>query len=248
MKRPRFLTPIPYTFDILSMLIMAYTGDLLYEHHDHFQKNTCRNRCYIRSNNGIQRLTIPIDKSSGNRIPMSQVRPYYPEGWAIKHWRAIQTAYGKSPFFPYYAPMIEPLFLNTWDKLTDMTLHINQCLIQWTIPHIKVELSAYFTPVSLQPTLWDRRSYEISSSFHKLSTLHIPDYQSIPLISSFFNTSLSCLDLIFFLGPRSTEFLMTYADKISDWISMDDQTNYRSPINLEDRVDNDPLTGIKPEI
>ena len=76
------------------------------EQHDHFIKQTYRNRCIIATANGPQALTIPIERPSGeqaSRMAMKDIRISDHGNWRHIHWQAIVSAYNESPFFEYYA-------------------------------------------------------------------------------------------------------------------------------------------------
>ena len=83
------------------------------EQHDHFQKQTYRNRCIIATANGAQALTIPIERPSGeqaSRMAMKDIRISDHGNWRHIHWQAIVSAYNDSPFFEYYADDFLPFF------------------------------------------------------------------------------------------------------------------------------------------
>ena len=59
------------------------------EQHDHFIKQTYRNRCIIATANGAQALTIPIERPSGeqaSRMAMKDIRISDHGNWRHIHW------------------------------------------------------------------------------------------------------------------------------------------------------------------
>ena len=64
---------------------------------ENYQKGSLRNRCFIAGPNGVQRLSIPLEKGKHRQMPIRDVRIAYDEPWQRQHWRSISTAYGNAP-------------------------------------------------------------------------------------------------------------------------------------------------------
>ena len=79
----------------------------LIEQHDNFVKQTYRNRCVIASANGPQTLSIPVEKFESLKCPMKDVRISDHDNWRHQHWNALLSSYGESPFFEYYAYLMD---------------------------------------------------------------------------------------------------------------------------------------------
>lgn len=78
------------------------------EQHEHFVKQTYRNRCVIATTNGKQTLSIPVEKFDGPKCKMKDVRISDHDNWRHQHWNALLSAYGESPFFEFYQDDIHP--------------------------------------------------------------------------------------------------------------------------------------------
>ncbi len=116
---------------------------VLIEQHDHFIKQTYRNRCIIATGQGPQALTVPVESPQGLRIDkteMKDVRISDHGSWRHLHWQALQSAYGESPFFEFYADDLHPFFEKHWDFLFDFNLAITQkmCELLDIEPHIEL--------------------------------------------------------------------------------------------------------------
>ena len=85
-------------------------GKITVEAHDNFTKQTYRNRCLIATANGVQALTVPIERYEGTKCPMRDIRISDHGSWRHLHWNALVSAYGESPFFIYYEDDIRPFF------------------------------------------------------------------------------------------------------------------------------------------
>ncbi len=130
---------------------LAHGGVSIIERHDHFIKQTFRNRCVIATTQGPQALTVPVESPQGLRIDkteMKDVRISDHGAWRHLHWQALQSAYGESPFFEYYVDDILPFFEKKWEFLFDFNLAITHkmCELLDIEPHI--ELTDEYLPSS----------------------------------------------------------------------------------------------------
>ena len=92
---------------------------VIIERNDNFCKQTFRNRCLIATANGVQALTVPIERYEGAKCPMRDIRVSDHGEWRHLHWNAIVSAYGESPFFDYYADDLRPFFEINADDFRD---------------------------------------------------------------------------------------------------------------------------------
>lgn len=76
-----------------------------------YTKNDWRNRNKIKTQNGLQWLTIPCETKgvidSFQRICDTKITD---KRWAKKHWNSIQNAYAKAPYFKEYKSFFENLY------------------------------------------------------------------------------------------------------------------------------------------
>jgi hypothetical protein len=83
-----------------------------------------RNRNRIKTETGPQWLTVPVG-SDRDRLIRDVLLPT-DRGWAAEHWRKIERAYCRAPFFERYRPYFEEFYLRrSWRSLSDL----NQALI-----------------------------------------------------------------------------------------------------------------------
>ena len=94
----------------------------LIECHDHYIKQTYRNRCTIATTQGMQTLSVPIERYDGLKCAMRDIRVSDHGNWRHLHWNALMSAYGESPFFEYYADDIRPFFEKRWKFLFDFNM------------------------------------------------------------------------------------------------------------------------------
>jgi hypothetical protein len=70
-----------------------------------YVKRHWHNRNRIKTANGIEWLTIPVVSKGRFEQPIDQVEIEKP--WADKHWRKIELAYQRTPFFEQLAPTVK---------------------------------------------------------------------------------------------------------------------------------------------
>jgi len=104
--------------------------DVVIEQHDNFLKQTFRNRCVIATANGTQTLTIPVEKSDGDKCLMRDIRISDHGNWRRLHWNALATAYGDSPFFDYYVDDLRPFYEQRFAFLLDFNMQMTAKLCE----------------------------------------------------------------------------------------------------------------------
>ena len=85
-----------------------------------FEKQTFRNRCRIVDRQGRAiLLTVPVrqveHKQLTRDIAISNQSP-----WQHQHWQAIRSAYEHTPYFMYFADLIQPIYERPWHWLIDL--------------------------------------------------------------------------------------------------------------------------------
>ena len=74
-----------------------------------YTKNDWRNRNKIKTQNGLQWLSIPVRQESLHQ-KINETKITDPK-WNINHWRSISQSYAKAPYFKAYKERFEALFL-----------------------------------------------------------------------------------------------------------------------------------------
>lgn len=123
----QYLPPVAY-FSLLAGAPAVYL-----EQHEHYVKGSYRNRCHIAAVNGVQRLSIPLRKGKNQQAGIREVQIAYDEPWQSRHWHAIRSAYGNSPFFEHYADVLGPFYKKKgFTRLWDWNLELLQVLMGLT--------------------------------------------------------------------------------------------------------------------
>lgn len=115
-----YLAPVEY----YAALFHAHGAQV--EVHDHYQKQSYRNRCVIAGANGPMTLSIPVEKAKSDTAPMRDTRISDHGNWRHLHWNAILSAYNSTPFFPYYEDEFRPFYEEKIPFLHDFNERLRQ--------------------------------------------------------------------------------------------------------------------------
>jgi hypothetical protein len=113
-----YLPPVDY------FIALANADEVLIEQWEFYQKQSYRNRCTIATANGALALSIPVEKPSGNKTFIRDVRISEHGNWQLQHWRALESAYLSSPFFEFYADDLRPCFEKKYEFLFDFNTEL----------------------------------------------------------------------------------------------------------------------------
>ena len=139
---------------MLSILSSTYFGPVqwyqklqrsetcLIEQHENFVKQTYRNRMIIATANGPQALTIPT--THGTSLSIKDIRISDHANWRHVHWNALASAYGESPFFPYYQDDLRPFFEKKYEFLFDFNMEITHKMIELLDIRPHLSLTAHY--------------------------------------------------------------------------------------------------------
>ena len=169
-----------------------------------YGKMSFRNRCLIADSQGLQTLSIPIRGGRGFRGDYGTVLIDDRQPWNVHHWRAVYSAYGRSPWYDHFAPDLEALFLQPVDRLADWNLKCVAYLYKWigkTFPAIDVSGTERLNIANnqhLKPEdLLSPRSFQ-SDCYGPF-----PAYIQVFQEKNGFLPNISMLDFVLCAGPRA---------------------------------------------
>lgn len=181
------------------------------ERHEHFVKQSYRSRCMINTSQGAQTLIVPLSgKSNAGAMGQynsltTEVRIDYSQKWLNNHWRSIQAAYAKAPFFEFYADALHAVLFKQYPHLYELNMNLLTLCLKW----LKLE-------VQIRESL----AYEEETSFNQIDLrnaisakkrgLMIEEPTFKPYTQVFGNAfvnNLSIIDLIFCTGPEAPTYL-----------------------------------------
>ena len=77
-----------------------------------YTRRDWRNRNRIKTKDGVQWLTVPVEVKGHYHARIRDIRVSDPD-WAARHWARLRQAYTRAPFLGQYAPVLEDLYLGT---------------------------------------------------------------------------------------------------------------------------------------
>ncbi|MDR1005346.1 MAG: WbqC family protein [Bacteroidales bacterium] len=194
--------PTSFFPSVAYLSLLASCDKAAIEGYETFEKQTYRNRTYIQSANGLQALIVPLKRNHLAKQTTNQMRISYAENWNAKHWRAIFSAYGKSPFFEHFASEVEVFFTRRYDLLLDL----NNEILAFCNKHFALQTQVVSTQNYLAEHQNDyRQAFKVQNQGTEQGFFP-PYYQCFGDKLGFYQ-NLSCLDLLFCLGYDSRTYL-----------------------------------------
>jgi len=168
---------------------------------DVFEKQTYRNRCVILNANGLQKLTVPVIRSSDEFKTMGETRISYAEDWQKNHLRSIESAYRRTPYYEYYCDGIEEILMTNYECLIDLNMSLTGYLVDKTgLSCAIAKDTLYRLPNQEELKLIDPK---LPSQFNTKTYLQT-------FSDRFgFQNNLSMLDLLFNEGPNSISVIQS---------------------------------------
>lgn len=177
---------------------------LIIEACEHYQKGSYRNRCHIANSTGLQSLSIPLSKGKNSKQPVRQVQISYDLDWQKQHWQSLQTAYGSAPYWEYYAPIFERIYIQKYEYLFDFNIEILKTLFKILKLNNSIDVSLSTT----YEKAYDASIQDIRNAITpRTQPLYNIQYAQLFQDRLAFQPNMSILDLVFCTGPRSVEIL-----------------------------------------
>ena len=207
---PMNLLPLTYLGNVQYYTKLCFSPCII-DPHEHFVKQSFRNRCEIFGTNGPISLTVPVVKQpNDSKASLRDTRIDPSKRWQHRHWESIRSAYGQSPYFEFYGEYFAPFYERKYAFLFDLNLELTQLLLRLLDSDAKIVFTErYLLPEELNVGTLDFR--------HALSPkprLHRPDphFAPQPYCQVFaerfpFLPNLSMIDLLFCEGPEARNVL-----------------------------------------
>jgi len=191
------LLPTAYLAPVKYYAILLQAKNCSIEHHEHFIKQSIRNRCEIYGANGELRLTIPKERKGSSKTIISEIKISYKDDWQKLHWNAIKSAYNSSPFFEYYSNELEVFYQEKESNLIIFNNKLQEVILDLlqeennSTPTVEYLHSGNFTDLR-------NNDFKVANP-EKYNQVFMEKHGFIP--------NLSILDLLFNLGPETSDYL-----------------------------------------
>lgn len=202
-----YFPPIAY----LAMFLKYDTVTI--EIQETYPKQTMRNRTYIATANGVLPLIVPVNKVNGNHTTTKDIAISYNSNWQAMQWRAICSAYNKSPFFLYYQQDIENIFFKQYSTL----LEFNNELLKYFLlkSNIQKELiftTDYYKAIESKHDFRNVDFYAFQNDFF-IRNKEL-EYMQVFSHKFPFQSQVNILDVLFNLGPDVKTLLKAMSERI----------------------------------
>lgn len=181
-----YLPNLGYFAQILDATTVVLDQD------EFFQKQTYRSRCSILTANGVQNLSVPVIRPNGKQTQMRDVKISYAENWEKDHIKAMESAYRKAPYYPFYAAELFEIIQQKHTRLVDL----NAALLRFLLNAFGFTCKVRFSETD-----------ENSSTPMKIlvnpkaeTTKNHQSYQQVLATPNNFTSNLSAIDLLFNVG------------------------------------------------
>ncbi len=176
--------------------------EVIVERHEHYEKQSYRNRCHIRAAHGLHRLIIPV-KVHG-KVPVHQVKIDYSQKWVNNHWRTLTSAYRLSPFFEHYEEELHRLMYTRFVSLYELNLALLRACLKWLKADIRISESPAFR------TQYDNSVTDLRNLIHPkkkpIDSLSC-QIRYTQVFGMDFMDNLSIIDLLSCEGPHAAVLL-----------------------------------------
>jgi hypothetical protein len=168
-----------------------------------YRKMSFRNRCLVAGAQGVISLSVPLQEGRNQQLPMNEVLIVRGENWRGRHFKSIQSAYNRSPFFDHYRDELASIFEKRSDHLVEWNLHCLNWVIEKLEWKVKVSLTESVIPFG-SGEMDDRRNRVLPKNY---SLWNPVKYRQVFEERTGFFPNLSILDLLFNTGPEAGELL-----------------------------------------
>lgn len=205
MKNKVLFIELHYLPCIQYFTYLNHCQKILIDRNDLYMKQTYRNRCRINGANNIEDLIIPVKKNKQRPFLTHEVEIDYTQKWMNRHTRAIQSSYGKAPFFEYYADEILAIYTKKPRLLFDLNLELLTKCLEILELNVTVALKDKIDEEDKTQLIDLKNQINPKKTIYKDGSFISKNYFQV--FGNNFAPNLSIIDLIFCEGPQAREYI-----------------------------------------
>lgn len=192
-----YLAPVQYYAHLMAAdAVVEDVGE-------YYVKQSYRTRCLIASPQGVQALTLPIERTADtSHTPMREIRLSTHGRWQHQHWQAIQTAYEGAPFFEYYADDLRPCYEQPEAYLCDFNAKLQTVVVDWLNLDVHSTRSTAYVDAEALGAIDLRGLIHPKNDLTTDPAFVAESYYQVFAQRLGFLPNLSVLDLAFNMGPE----------------------------------------------
>ena len=195
---------------------IAKFNEAIIEKNEYYVKQSYRNRCHINTDHGLEKLIIPVSTKQ-SKTPVSEVLIDHSQKWINNHWRAIESAYRKAPFFEHYANDLNQVLYKKHEFLYDLNFELLTMCLAWLNLPVSLHESKTFEK---EPNMGirDMRGKILAKNYDLTDTnLSALEYHQV--FGNSFVRNLSVIDLLFCEGPAARKLVLSAVNHEQNKIS-----------------------------
>ncbi|MBO3699265.1 WbqC family protein [Roseivirga sp. E12] len=200
----RILIESQYLPSVAYFVLLSHCEEAFIEGNENFEKQSYRNRCEIIGSNKVQSLSLPVHHG-GRKVLIKDLTIDYKQKWSNNHWRAIQSAYGKAPFYDYYADYFESEIKANYSTLYQLNSRLLTLCLKLLKLDVKLAETSEYSKSPPEGLLDFRSHIHPKKSLDSLTWFKPQAYHQI--FGKDFVPNMSILDLLFCMGPDALEVL-----------------------------------------
>ena len=123
------ITDSQYFPSVILFKNLYQSSNIIFEQYEYYLKMSFRNRLLMASANGPLLLSVPLEQGRNQKTLMKEVRISNRQAWQSLHWKSLESAYNRSPWFEFYRDELAQLYLKPYRFLMDW----NEVCFEWAI-------------------------------------------------------------------------------------------------------------------
>jgi len=200
----RLVIELHYLPSVAYFVYLSFFENVFIDLGEQYSKQTYRNRCIINGANKVENLIVPV-KGRNHKTTIQNIEIDYRQKWLNNHLRAIQSAYGKAPFFEYYADDLFEIFKSKPARLIDLNL----ALLTKCLEFLELQIDIDF--IEKIEKFTENNCYDAKNIIHPKKSLSKSELftpqKYFQIFGKNFVPNLSVIDLIFCEGPAASQII-----------------------------------------